>query len=110
MIGSFAVQGGDTQDQNLLQFFLNIVEFDMNVQEASEAPNINSYQMRSSFEEHRGIPGKLIVSEDIPSWVRKDLRSRGYHLFYQRKTSGPITASTASPRRGGQPSAPEPSV
>jgi gamma-glutamyltranspeptidase / glutathione hydrolase len=89
---SFAVQGGDTQDQNLLQFFLNIVEFDMNVQEASEAPNINSYQMRSSFEEHRGIPGKLVVSEDIPSWVRKDLRSRGYHLFYQRKTSGPITA------------------
>ena len=27
---SFAVQGGDTQDQNLLQFFLNMVEFEMN--------------------------------------------------------------------------------
>src|SRR5690606_26187692 len=26
---AFAVQGGDTQDQNLLQFFLNIVEFGM---------------------------------------------------------------------------------
>ena len=24
---SFAVQGGDSQDQNLLQFFLNVVEF-----------------------------------------------------------------------------------
>src|SRR5206468_10452656 len=33
---SFAVQGGDTQDQNLLQFFLNIVEFGMNVQQAVE--------------------------------------------------------------------------
>lgn len=31
---AFAVQGGDTQDQNLLQFFLNVVEFGMNVQEA----------------------------------------------------------------------------
>ena len=31
---SFAVQGGDGQDQNLLQFFLNVVEFDMNVQQA----------------------------------------------------------------------------
>ncbi|MEN8250602.1 MAG: gamma-glutamyltransferase, partial [Bacteroidota bacterium] len=41
---SFAVQGGDSQDQNLLQFFLNMVEFGMNVQEAAEAPNINSYQ------------------------------------------------------------------
>ena len=30
----FSVQGGDTQDQNLLQFFLNVVEFGMNVQEA----------------------------------------------------------------------------
>ena len=38
---SFAVQGGDTQDQNLLQFFLNVVEFGMNVQEACEAPNVD---------------------------------------------------------------------
>src|SRR5205807_871093 len=29
----FSVQGGDTQDQNLLQLFLNIVEFGMTVQE-----------------------------------------------------------------------------
>ena len=47
---SFAVQGGDTQDQNLLQFFLNMVEFDMNVQEAAEAPNINSYQSIAHLE------------------------------------------------------------
>ncbi|MGD8277579.1 MAG: gamma-glutamyltransferase, partial [Gemmatimonadota bacterium] len=46
---SFAVQGGDGQDQNLLQFFLNVVEFDMNVQQAAEAANFNSYQMHSSF-------------------------------------------------------------
>ena len=31
---AFSVQGGDTQEQNLLQFFLNMVEFDMNVQQA----------------------------------------------------------------------------
>ncbi|HNR73375.1 MAG TPA: gamma-glutamyltransferase, partial [Cyclobacteriaceae bacterium] len=42
---SFAVQGGDTQDQNLLQFFLNVVEFGMTVQEATEAPNINTDQL-----------------------------------------------------------------
>ena len=49
---SFAVQGGDSQDQNLLQFFLNMVEFEMNVQEDCEAANINSFQMRSSFGYH----------------------------------------------------------
>ena len=42
---AFAVQGGDTQDQNLLQFFLNIVEFGMTVQESVEAPNINTNQL-----------------------------------------------------------------
>ena len=31
---SFAVQGGDTQDQNLLQCFLNVVEFGMTIQQA----------------------------------------------------------------------------
>ncbi|MGI9090379.1 MAG: gamma-glutamyltransferase family protein, partial [Gemmatimonadaceae bacterium] len=39
---AFAVQGGDSQDQNLLQFFLNVVEFGMTVQQATEAPNMNS--------------------------------------------------------------------
>ena len=31
----FSVQGGDSQDQNLLQFFLNMVEFDKTVQRGS---------------------------------------------------------------------------
>src|SRR6476620_11205757 len=42
---AFAVQGGDTQDQNLLQCFLNMVEFNMTVQEATEAPNLNTNQL-----------------------------------------------------------------
>ena len=46
---AFSVQGGDTQDQNLLQFFLNVVEWGMNPQQAAEAANINSFQMRGSF-------------------------------------------------------------
>ena len=55
----FSVQGGDTQDQNLLQFFLNVVEFGMTVQEATEAANITSYQMRDSFGDHQCFPGRL---------------------------------------------------
>ena len=89
---SFAVQGGDTQDQNLLQFFLNVVEFGMNVQQAVEAANINSYQMRSSFDDHRSEPGRLTLNEAVPDWVRQELRSMGYRLDYQRLTSGPINA------------------
>ncbi len=89
---SFAVQGGDTQDQNLLQFFLNMVEFGMNVQQACEAPNIVSYQMQSSFGEHKSTPGRLTLHENVPPWVRRELRRMGYQLDYRKYTSGPINA------------------
>ena len=87
---SFAVQGGDTQDQNLLQFFLNVVEFGMNVQQAAEAANVNSYQMHSSFGAHESEPGRVTLREDVPSWVRAELQAMGYRLDFSPLTSGPI--------------------
>ena len=89
---SFAVQGGDSQDQNLLQFFLNVVEFGMNVQEAVEAPNINSFQMRSSFGAHEIKPGRLLLADSVSPWVRSDLKKMGYNLIFEERTSGPINA------------------
>ena len=89
---SFAVQGGDSQDQNLLQFFLNMVEFEMNVQEACEAPNINSFQMRSSFGYHENKPGELLLHDSTPQFIRKELIRKGYKLQFRNKTSGPINA------------------
>ncbi len=89
---SFAVQGGDTQDQNLLQFFLNVLEFGMNVQEACEAPNFNSYQLRSSFDDHESFPGRLTLNELIPPWVKKTLENMGYTINSRKYTSGPINA------------------
>ena len=89
---SFAVQGGDSQDQNLLQFFLNMVEFEMNVQEACEPPNINSFQMRSSFGYHENKPGELLLHDSTPQFIRKELIRKGYKLQFRNKTSGPINA------------------
>jgi gamma-glutamyltranspeptidase/glutathione hydrolase len=88
----FSVQGGDTQDQNLLQFFLNVVEFGMTVQEATEAANITSYQMRDSFGDHQSFPGRLTVNTATPPWVRKDLTDMGYKLEFEERSSGPINA------------------
>ncbi len=89
---SFAVQGGDSQDQNLLQFFLNVVEFGMNVQEAAEAPNINTFQLHGSFGSHRNSPGRIRLNDSIPLWTRTELRKMGYRPEYSARTSGPITA------------------
>jgi len=89
---AFAVQGGDTQDQNLLQCFLNMVEFGMDVQQAVEAANITSYQMRNSFGDHESQPGRLTLREDTPPWVRGELRRMGYRIELDDRTSGPINA------------------
>jgi gamma-glutamyltranspeptidase/glutathione hydrolase len=89
---SFAVQGGDSQDQNLLQYFLNVVEFGMTPQQAAEAPNINSFQMRSSFGAHESRPGRLLLASSTPDSVRAALQRMGYTLEFERRTSGPINA------------------
>lgn len=89
---SFSIQGGDTQDQNSLQFFLDFVEFGMNVQQACEGPNIVSYQMQSSFGAHRAQPGRLRLNSSVPDSVREKLAAMGYDLSYGRKTSGPMNA------------------
>ena len=94
---AFGVQGGDTQDQNLLQFFLNMVEFGMTVQEASEAANINTNQLwlslgGSKVADRKPRPGSLLLHDNVSEWVRKDLRARGYNLTFDDRTSGPINA------------------
>ena len=89
---AFAVQGGDSQDQNLLQFFLDIVEFGMTVQQATEAPNLNSFQMRSTFGEHESRPGRMLVATSTSESVRAELQRMGYKLQFEKLTSGPINA------------------
>jgi gamma-glutamyltranspeptidase/glutathione hydrolase len=89
---SFAKQAGDEQDQLLLQFFLNVVEFGMTVQEACEAPSFKTLQMYSSFGAHEKVIGGLTLNSEMPPWVRKDLSRMGYKLTYQDRTSGPINA------------------
>jgi len=89
---AFAVQGGDSQDQNLLQFFLNVTEFGMTVQQATEAPNFNTYQMRSSFGMHELEPGRMLVATSLPDSTRNALTRMGYKLEFAQRTSGPINA------------------
>ncbi len=94
---SFAVQGGDTQDQNLLQFFLNMVEFNMTVQQACEAANINTNQLWLSLggtkmDDRRPRAGEILVSNNTPDKVREELKKMGYKVSTGNRTSGPINA------------------
>jgi gamma-glutamyltranspeptidase/glutathione hydrolase len=94
---SFAVQGGDTQDQNLLQFFLNVVEFNMTAQQAAEAANINTNQLWLSLggtkaADRKPRPGNILLSTKTPEAVRNELKAMGYTLSFDERSSGPINA------------------
>jgi gamma-glutamyltranspeptidase/glutathione hydrolase len=94
---SFAVQGGDTQEQNLLQFFLNMVEFGMTAQQASEAANINTNQLWLSLggtktDDRKPKPGHILLNSRTPEAVRNELKSMGYTLSFDDRSSGPINA------------------
>jgi len=94
---SFAVQGGDTQEQNLLQFFLNMVEFNMTVQQACEAANINTNQLwlslgGSKITDRLPKPGNLLLGNKTPEPIRNELKKMGYTLSFGERTSGPINA------------------
>jgi gamma-glutamyltranspeptidase/glutathione hydrolase len=93
----FGVQGGDTQDQNLLQFFLNIVEFGMTVQQATEAANFNTNQLWLSLggtktSDRVPKPGDILLQNKTPESVRNELKKMGYVLSFLERTSGPINA------------------
>lgn len=94
---SSAVQGGDTQDQNLLQFFLNVAEFGMTVQKASEAANFNTNQLWLSLggtktADREPKPGQILLNTNTKESVRDELKKMGYDMSFADRTSGPINA------------------
>jgi gamma-glutamyltranspeptidase/glutathione hydrolase len=94
---AFAVQGGDTQDQNLLQCFLDVVEFGMTIQEAVEAANINTDQLWLSLggtqiKDRQPHPGSILINTNTPDYIRRELIRMGYKLSFDDRTSGPINA------------------
>ena len=104
--------GGDNQDQALLQVLLNIIEWDMNPQEAVEAPRFDTQHYVSSFDDHEFLPGSLNVESRVGLKTIQELSNRGHKvkmqsdwgtlsaptvIIYDPKTG--VVAAGADPRR-----------
>jgi len=72
--------GGDMQDQWTLQFFLNVVDFGMNLQEALDAPTYHTGHFPSSFYPRTMYPKRLVIEDRIPENVRSELTKRGHDV------------------------------
>ncbi|MET0280307.1 MAG: gamma-glutamyltransferase [Steroidobacteraceae bacterium] len=72
--------GGDSQDQHIAQTLLNIILGRQNLQQALEAPRIESMHFHQSFDDKADDPGLLLVEDRIPAAVRAALMRRGHRL------------------------------
>ncbi|MBV8716263.1 MAG: gamma-glutamyltransferase family protein [Chloroflexi bacterium] len=90
---AFGTPGGDQQDQWTLQFFLNVVDFGMELQEALDAPTVQSTHFPGSFYPHASTPGGVRAESRIPADVLDELRSRGHKVSLDGPWShGQVTA------------------
>jgi len=97
---AFGTPGSDTQPQTQLQFFLNVAEFGMNVQEALEQPTVISNSFRDSYQPH-DVKGKLLTPALLPKSVQEALAAKGHQLDIRNvKGVGSVKAILIDPRTG----------
>jgi len=96
----FGTPGADTQPQTQLQFFLNVVEFEMEVQQALEQPAVISNSFRDSYYPHNAL-GKLLTPAMLPESVRAGLAAKGHQLDVRDSRGvGSVKAIMIHPRSG----------
>lgn len=91
--------GGDSQDQQILQVLLNVIDYGMPLQAAVEAARFNTLGIQSSFDDHRIEPGVLEIERSVPEAVRQELEARGHRL----RLYAPQTYSTGVVAAGVDP-------
>jgi gamma-glutamyltranspeptidase/glutathione hydrolase len=97
----FGTPGGDQQDQWTLQFFLNVVEFDMNLQAAIDAPSFHTTHFPSSFYPRKAVAGGVVIESRISEETRKQLQERGHVISAARPWShGIVMAAQFGPVEG----------
>jgi gamma-glutamyltranspeptidase/glutathione hydrolase len=97
---AFGTPGSDTQPQTQLQFFLNVAEFGMNVQDALEQPSVISNSFRDSYQPHE-VKGKLLTPAMLPQSVKDGLAAKGHQLDIRNvKGVGSVKAILIDPRTG----------
>jgi gamma-glutamyltranspeptidase/glutathione hydrolase len=97
---AFGTPGADTQPQTQLQFFLNVVEFGMNVQEALEQAAVISYSFRDSYDPHN-VEGTLLAPSALGKSVLDGLAQIGHKLDVRNARGvGSVKAIIIHPRTG----------
>jgi len=76
----FGTPGGDIQSQSMLQVFLNVVEFDLQLQQAIESPRFGTFSFPNSFSPYEYLPGRLCIENRIPAETIAEMRNLGHDV------------------------------
>jgi gamma-glutamyltranspeptidase/glutathione hydrolase len=76
----FGCPGGDMQPQAMLQVFLNVFHFGLDVQEAIEAPRVSTWSFPNSFAPHEYRPNHVAIEGRYGDRFFDDLARRGHSL------------------------------
>jgi gamma-glutamyltranspeptidase/glutathione hydrolase len=72
--------GGDTQDQHIAQTLLNIILGRQNLQQALEAPRLESTHFHESFADKPDAPGQLAIERRFAPTIITALMGRGHRV------------------------------
>jgi gamma-glutamyltranspeptidase / glutathione hydrolase len=98
---AFGTPGGDQQDQWSLQFLLNVIDFSLDLQEALDAPTVQTTHFPGSFYPHASDPGGCRVEARITPEVRSELEALGHKVQVDGAWShGQVTAVAYDPGSG----------
>ncbi len=77
---AYSTPGGDVQTQANIQVFLNMAVFDMDIQQAIEAPRFRTLTAPNSFAPHDAFPGVLWLESSLYDQTGPALTGLGYTL------------------------------
>ncbi len=92
---SYGTPGGDMQTQALVQVFLNIVVFGMDVQEAIDAPRFRSLNWPDAFSPHAYRPGTIELEAPIGRADGGALEDMGYEVVVKGERDNSFSAVCA---------------
>jgi len=76
----FGTPGGDCQDQWALQFFLNIADYNMDLQQAIDKPSFHTFHFKNSFYPKEAVIGKVFIEKDACLDEMMKLQNMGHIL------------------------------
>lgn len=99
---AFNTPGADMQTQALIQVFLNLVVFDMDIQSAINAPRLRSFNFPNSFDPTDYEAGLLALEQSLYKEIANSLKARGYKLKSFSDWSNELSAVGAIVKKNNQ--------